>query len=133
YDAKIATSIRYPEKFMMMGVFAAILFASQMLDRILNGDDEVREGAMGFALAAFTVAFIVDIAGFTPLFGRAMSKVWVLSPSANTNFIIRTSARDWIYAALRCGGAVALLATVRMRRRPIWLAAAAVFLCADVI
>jgi hypothetical protein len=133
YDLGIAKAIRYPEKFMMMGVFAAILFASQMLDRLLDGDDDLREGAMGFALAAFTVALIVGIIGFTPLYAKAMTKIWVLTPGGNANFIIRTSARDWIYAALRCAGAVALLATARMRRRGIWLAAAAVFLCADVI
>src|SRR5437867_5855354 len=41
YSAGIATTIRYPEKFAMMGIFAAIIFAAQMFDRLLAGDDIV--------------------------------------------------------------------------------------------
>jgi hypothetical protein len=159
YAAGIATSIRYPEKFMMMGIFAVIIFAAQMFERVLDGDEELRDGALGFSLAAFTVALIVAIVGFTPLFATAMTKIWVLTPGANANYIVKTSARDWIYAALRCGGAVALLATVRLRRgaqalppvgnggqapSPVgtgrsaapplaWLIAAAIFVCADLL
>ena len=149
YAAGIATSIRYPEKFMMMGIFAVIIFASQMFERVLDGDDELRDGALGFSLAAFTVALIVAVVGFTPLFATVMKKVWVLTPGANANYIIKTSARDWIYAALRCGGAVALLATVRLRRGGqalspvgtgrsacpplVWLIAAAIIVCADIL
>jgi hypothetical protein len=103
-----------------------------MLARLLDGDDELREGAIGFTLAAFTVAFVIAIVGFTPLFGRAMTKVWMLS-GANAAFIIKTSARDWIYAAFRCAGALALLATVRSRHRNLWLAGAAIFVLADVL
>src|SRR5438105_2500667 len=75
YDAGIAKSIRYPEKFMMMAIFAVIIFAAQMLDRLLDGDDELREGAIGFTLAAFSVALVIAIAGFTPMFGRIMTRV----------------------------------------------------------
>jgi len=132
YDAGIAKSIRYPEKFVMMGMFAIIIFAAQMLDRLLAGDDELREGAIGFTLAAFSVALVVAIVGFTPMFGRVMTRVWMLSGS-NAKFIITTSAHDWIYATLRCGGALALLLTARTQRRSLWLAAAAIFVCADVL
>src|SRR5213075_2805070 len=52
FDAGIATSIRYPEKFIMMGIFALIVFGAQMLERIFAGDEDVRAGALGFALAA---------------------------------------------------------------------------------
>ena len=61
-----------------------------------------------------------------------MTRVWGLT-GPNGRFIVKTSAHDWIFATLRCGGALALLFTARTRRRTIWLAAAAVFVCADVL
>lgn len=133
YDLGIAKSVRYPEKFLMMGMFAAIIFAAQMFDRLLAGDDDLREGAMGFSLAAWTIAMAATVVGFTPLFGKLMTKLWVLTPGANANYIIATSHHDWIYATLRTAGAAALLATARMKRRNLWLALAAIFVCADLI
>ena len=116
YNIGLAKSIRYPEKFVMMGIFALIIFAAQMFDLLLAGDEALREGAIGFTLAAFTVALIIAIVGFTPLYGRVMTKIWMLS-GANAKTIITTSAHDWIWAALRCGAALLLLVTVRTRHR----------------
>jgi hypothetical protein len=134
YDHHIASSIRYPEKFAMMGVFAVILFASQMLQRVIDGDDDVREGALGFTCAVFAVALIVTIGGFTPYYAKAMAKIWSLTPGQqNTNFIVRLSRIDWALAAARAGIAIALLATVRMRRRALWAFLLIAFLLADVL
>jgi hypothetical protein len=133
YNHHIATSLRYPEKFAMMGIFALILFSSQMLQRMLDGDDDVREGATGFVAAVFAIALAVVIAGFTPFFARAMTKIWVLTPGANANYIIRTSRIDWALAAARAAGAIALLMTVRTKRRNVWLAALAVYMLADIL
>lgn len=133
YDRHIVTSLRYPEKFAMMGIFALILFSSQMLQRMLDGDEDVREGTTGFVAAVFAVGLLVVIAGFTPYFGKAMTKIWSLTPGANANFIIQTARIDWALAAARAAGAIALLLTVRTKRRNVWLAALAVFMLADIL
>ena len=143
YDAGIATSIRYPEKFILMAVFAMIIFASQMLDRMLAGDEDVRSGALGFAAATVLVAGIIAIIGFTPLYPRlfnlfskatdiaSIRKTWATTAGAAATRAVIVSRTDWILAAVRGGILIALLMTVRKRHRRIWLAAAATFVTID--
>ncbi|HEX2121081.1 MAG TPA: hypothetical protein VHL59_05495, partial [Thermoanaerobaculia bacterium] len=50
YKIGVAQSIRYPEKFILVAIFAAIIFGAQMLDRMLAGDERVRDAALGFVL-----------------------------------------------------------------------------------
>jgi len=148
YKYGIVTSIRYPEKFILIAIFASIVFASQMLDRMLDGDHAILDGALGFLIATTVIAAFIALVGFTPLYGRAMTKTWSLSgPSAG--YIISLSHIDWMYAVLRGGVYIALLLTMhkfgvgqapspvapsdrRGRLSPhIWLAALTVVVCAD--
>jgi len=131
YDAGIATSVRYPEKFALMGIFAMILFASQMLDRILDGDDAIRDGALGFVAAATAIALTFAIIGFTPLYGRLFMKTWGLTAGPQAMREIVVSDFDWVVAVLRGAIAFALLWYVRMRNRRVWIIAAALFVAAD--
>lgn len=145
YDAGIATSVRYPEKFILMAVFTLIVFASQMLDRMLAGDEDVRNGALGFAAASALVAAVIAISGFTPLYSRifnllsktsgivSIRKAWGLSAGAAGTPIILLSRTDWIIAAVRGVILIALLVTLRNRRRRVWLAAAAAFVTIDLV
>jgi hypothetical protein len=145
YDAGIATSIRYPEKFILMAVFALIIFASQMLDRMLDGDEDVRSGALGFGAASTLVAAIIAIIGFTPLYPRlfnllgkmndlaSIRKAWALTAGAASTQNVLLSRTDWIVAAVRGLILIALLVTVRNRHRRIWLAAAAALVTIDLV
>lgn len=145
YDAGIATSIRYPEKFILMGVFAMILFASQMLDRMLAGDEDVRSGALGFAAASMLVAAVLAIAGFTPLYPRlfnllskatdvaSIRRAWIMTAGSAATAAVVLSRTDWIIAAARSGILIALLFTVRKGHKRVWLAAAAAFVTIDLV
>lgn len=133
YDAGIATSIRYPEKFAMMGMFALILFAAQMLDRMLEGDEEVREGALGFTLAVLVVAAIIAFSTFTPAYAKAMTKIWSITPGAAGNKIIEISRNDWWFAVMRGVAVALLLLTARVRNRKAWCVAAALVVAADIL
>jgi hypothetical protein len=143
YDAGIATSIRYPEKFILMAVFALIIFASQMLDRMLDGDEDVRSGALGFAAASTLIAVVIAIVGFTPLYPRlfnllgkmsdfgSIRKAWALTAGAAASSNVLLSRTDWIIAAVRGLILIVLLVTVRNRHRRLWLTAAAAFVTID--
>lgn len=131
YNAGIATSIRYPEKFILMAVFAMIVFASQMLERLFAGDEDVRAGALGFAVAATAVAALIAMAGLTPLYGRAFMKIWGLTANSVGKRMVSISWHDWMAAFVRGGIIVALLLTIRTRARAAWLAAAALFVAGD--
>jgi len=130
YEAHIATSVRYPEKFILMAVFAAIIFAAQMLERALDGDAGIRDTAAGFVLATTLVAAIISVLAFTPLYARVFMKVWGQS-GAFGNYLVKISRNDWIVAAVRGGVLTTLLLTMYRRRRALWFTAAAIFLCAD--
>jgi hypothetical protein len=132
YDAGI-TTIRYPEKFAMMGVFALIVFAAQMLDRILAGDDGVREGAIGFAVAAAAVAATIAILAFTPLYERTFMNIWGLPRNPSSLHVVEISRMDWIIAAVRGILMTGLLLTVRLRWRRAWTVAAALIIAADLV
>ncbi|HKR65589.1 MAG TPA: hypothetical protein VJZ00_17800, partial [Thermoanaerobaculia bacterium] len=59
YESGLASWLRYPEKFVLMGLFAAIVFAARVFDGLLDGDARVRRAALGITgivtLAAFAV------------------------------------------------------------------------------
>jgi hypothetical protein len=131
YKAGIATSIRYPEKFILIAVFAMIVFAAHILERVLAGDDALREAAAGFALATTVVAGAIAIAGYTPIYGQVFARIWGLTKNGGTTRMIGLSREDWMIAALRGAILVALLLTLRTRRRAIWYGTALLFLCAD--
>jgi hypothetical protein len=122
YNAGIATSIRYPEKFILIGVFAVILFASQMLERLLNGDDDVRDGAIGFLFAAVTVAALLGALGYTGAYARTFMKIWGYTMNANTARILELTRIDWIVAAVRGSIYAVLLWNIRQMKRPVWFA-----------
>lgn len=130
YNAGIVTSIRYPEKFILMAVFASIIFVSQLLDRMLDGDDALVDAALGFLLATTIVAVLISISGFTPYYAKAMTKIWSLSGAVGKRSI-ELSHHDWMFAVLRGGVYIALLLTIRKPRRDIWLALFTLVICAD--
>ena len=131
YKAGIATSIRYPEKFAMMGIFAAIIFAAQMLDQMLAGNDVVRDAATGFVIATTMVAAVAAILGFTPIYARTFMHIWGMTRSAGSLMMVRMSHHDWIVAAIRGGAAAAILLTARLRWQRAWMIVAGLLIAAD--
>ena len=69
YDLGAVRSVRFPEKFVIMGIFATVLFGAMALDELLRGNRRVR-------IASATIAAVTGVlAGmlYTPLdAGRAL-------------------------------------------------------------
>jgi hypothetical protein len=131
YDAHILTSIRYPEKFALLGLFAVIVFSAHAFDRLQAGDERVRDGAMGFVIASTMIAVILAIFSWTPTYAHLFMKLWSITPSPNANYEIRLTRTDWMIAAFRGILLGLILATTRFRERRWWMAAAALFTLAD--
>ncbi|HEX6160260.1 MAG TPA: hypothetical protein VF111_08855, partial [Thermoanaerobaculia bacterium] len=131
YQAGIATSIRYPEKFILIAMFAILIFAAKMLQRLLDGDEAVRDALLGFVLATTVVAAILALIGFAPIYGTTFSKIWGLTNGAGANKMIALSHQGWMIAVARGAILFALIWSIRFVKRPIWLAAMFVFLLAD--
>ncbi|HVG24942.1 MAG TPA: YfhO family protein [Thermoanaerobaculia bacterium] len=133
YDLGIATSIRYPEKFILVALFAAIIFAAQLLDRLIAGDDAIRDAALGFIAATTIVAVALAIFAFTPMYAKLFIKVWGLKGPKAAARMVELSREGWVIAAIRGGVLFALIWSVRALKRPLWLALMFAFLLADVL
>ena len=133
YDLGIATSIRYPEKFILIALFAIIIFAAQLLDRLLAGDDGVRDAALGFVAATTIVALVLAIFAFTPLYAKLFMKVWGLKGPRAVQRMVELSREGWIIAAVRGAVLFGLIWSVRMLKRPLWLALMFAFVLADIL
>ncbi len=131
FEAGIATSIRYPEKFVLIAVFAVILLASQMLDRLLDGDDSIRQAALGFVAATTLVAGVIALSELTPYYDRVFSWIWGLN-HATARRILDLSRQDWVVASGRGVVLFALLWLFPRLRRRLWIAMLALFVIVDV-
>ncbi|HUP49609.1 MAG TPA: hypothetical protein VNA04_12555 [Thermoanaerobaculia bacterium] len=131
HDAGIATSIRYPEKFILLAIFALTVFGARMFDRALSGDERLQHAAAGFALATALIASAISLLGFT----RPALETWMdffrLRPGMEAMTMAGIAWSDWSIAAARGLLLFLLFAGMRSPRRRLWWAAAFLFLCAD--
>lgn len=132
YETGLATAVRYPEKFILIALFAVIILAAQLLDRLLEGDDAIRDAALGFIAATTIVAVVLAVVGFTDFYRALFMKVWGLKPGGSTERILQLSREGWIVAAVRGSLLFALVWSVRRVKRPLWIALALLFVLADI-
>ena len=133
YDAGVATSIRYPEKFILIALFAMIVFASQLLDRLMAGDKAVRDAALGFIAATSIVAVVMAILAFTPWYSPLFMKVWGLKAGRSAQRMVELSREGWVIAAVRGAVLFGLVWSVRTLKRPLWIGLMLAFVLADVL
>ncbi len=131
YESHIATGIRYPEKFVLVAIFAVIVFAAQLFDAMLAGDDAIRDAALGFIAATTIVAAVLALASFTPLYEALFVKTWGLKAGRSAEKMVRLSREGWFIAAARGALLFGLLWSIRTIKRPLWLALALLFVALD--
>jgi len=134
YSLGVASAVRYPEKFALMGLFTLLVFAAMMLDRLLAGDQRVAEGATGFVLGTTLFSILISVVAFTPLYGRGFGAMWGQKASPTLEVMISLSRADWVICSVKGVALLALLWLVR-RRAPTraWVVAAAVFALTDLL
>jgi len=125
------TSIRYPEKFALMGIFAVTIFAIQMLQKLIDGDEGIRQSAIGFVGAVFVVALTIAILSLFPIYKQTFMKIWGQGKGPVLDRMIRITSLDWAIAALRSAILLALLLVLRRVPARIWAVALGVFVAAD--
>jgi hypothetical protein len=132
YEAHIATSIRYPEKFVLIALFAVLILTAKMLDRLLDGDEGIRQAALGFIAATTLVAAVIAALGFTPWYGQAFRYVWGVK-GASGNRMVDISFHGWLIAAARGAVLFALLWFLPRIKRPVFIGLLALFVLADLV
>lgn len=130
YDAGFRT-LRYPEKFALLGLFALSVFGAAMLDRITGGDAELRRAAIVVAASVTTIAAAVLLLSFTPLYAPLFTSAWHLAQDAAAIRSMQFSRFDWIVAVARGLAVILLLRTASSPRRGAWTTAAAAIMTLD--
>ena len=130
YDAGLARSVRYPEKFLLMGVFAATVFGMRVFDRLLEGDERVRRVALRVSAVIAGIAAVLAIVSLTPLHMRLFVAIWRPRPAELAEMLTR-SRSAWIVAALFATLFALLLRNAGRVRPRVWLALATIFVLLD--
>lgn len=115
--------IRFPEKFLMLALFALVAFGSVVLDRLIRGDARLRRIAA--IVAAATAAGAVFGFFATP---ALFAEVWRRIPNAQT---LAYAQNGWLIAVVRGVVLATLFASFARLRPGIALAAVGAFVLAD--
>lgn len=129
YDAGLARSLRYPEKFLLIGLFAAVVYATVVLEEALN-DERVRRTALIVAAGITTLTAIAAAIAFTPAHARIFIALWE-PPARVLHEMLPLSRSGWVLAAARALLLFVLLRNLGRMRRPVWTALFGVFVLLD--
>lgn len=123
YDSGLAAHARYPEKFILIGLFAGTVFASRVLSRLLDGDEGLLRAAAGFAAATSVIAAaaLLSVQGWWQSF-------FGLEGTGEAMAIVRS---DWAIAVFR--GLILCVLFRAFRPARSWMAAAFLYLCLDLL
>ncbi|HEY0590808.1 MAG TPA: hypothetical protein VGF40_03500 [Thermoanaerobaculia bacterium] len=134
YDAGIAKSVRYPEKWMFIGLFSLLVLGALMFDRLVEGDRRLVDAALGFTAAVTLAALALALFSLTDAYEQFFTRLWRVKNPRSAEWMAALSGRDWWVNAGRGAIACALLwgarAGAALRSRW-WFGAVIVFVVAD--
>lgn len=122
YDHHIASSLRYFEKFSLMGLFSLMVLAAFMAERALDGDRRLLRTVFWFISGTIVIAAAMFIFSRTPYYTPAFRHMWGTGDTETGRRMIATSGIDWGWAVLR--GAIALGVVMLVERRRFGVVAA---------
>jgi len=128
YDVGVARSLRYPEKFILLAVFAVIVFGARALQELLDGNARVRKAALITAAGVTAIAAIAAVVSRSSWYAPLFAEFWQVRAD-RVPALLAASAGGWLVAAAR-GGIVFLLIR-NAARHALWLAVATVFVVLD--
>lgn len=130
YDAGLARSIRYPEKFVLMGLFVLVVFGAMTLDRILAGDERAIRAARRTAAVLAILLGVIALFALTAMYAPLFIHLW--NPSSRMFAEMLPASRSgWLLAAGRAVLLFILLRNLERVRRPLWLFLAGALLLLD--
>ncbi|MFP5245972.1 MAG: YfhO family protein [Thermoanaerobaculia bacterium] len=109
YDSGLARSVRYFEKFLMMGIFAAVVFGAVTLDELLRGNERVRKAMLAFTVVIAAIAIGIAVFSWTDAYAARFRDFWRIQRGylAMLPEMLDASRMQWLLAAgralLLCG------------------------------
>jgi hypothetical protein len=130
YDAGLASTTRYPEKFILTAVFVLTVFAAQILDALLKGDPSVRAIGCWIAGALTVVPAVLFMWSLTPSYAQAFVLFFRIQ-GAMATVSIQMSRVDWLVAVGR-GAVIWVLLRTTPSTRTLWMTLATALAVVDI-
>jgi len=131
YRAQLVRSIRYPEKFAIMGIFATVVFGALTFDALLLGNRRIRKVAFAFAAATALLAVLAAALAYGPHAASLFRAIWRIEAKTAVDRELAFSRIGWIIAAARGLLLAVLLFTMPRIRRGLAYTLVGVFVVAD--
>lgn len=101
YEAGLVRSIRYPEKFLIMGLFATAVFSAIALDALLEGNARMHRWVRRITIALAAVALVGVASTMIPGADRTFRDLWSIEAHADVASALTAARNGWLLAALR--------------------------------
>lgn len=131
YDNGIATIARFPEKFLIMSVFAAIVFSAHTLDALLRGDQRTRKAALGVTIVVTVFAFGAAASATTSGYAWLFRTLFFIEEARPIETSLVLARGEWLVAGARGLLLLLLIRNVGHTRRTAWLALFGIFVLID--
>jgi len=130
YDAGV-TTVRFPEKFLIMAVFTAIVFSAHVLDSLLRGEERTRKAAVAVALGVSAIAFLAAATTTTAAHTWLFRALFQIDPRQPVDVSLALARTGWLVAGLKGMLALILFRNILWGRRAVWLTFFAAFVAVD--
>lgn len=127
YELGPFRAIRYPEKFVLVASFLAIVFAARVFEDLLAGDERLRRTAMIIASVVCAIAAAAWLISFLPSWPEMSRAYWRADVAPHLD----ASRTEWLLAAMRAAALAVLLA--RLARLPRAAAVLLLFTIVDLL
>lgn len=127
----LATFARYPEKFLIMGVFALVVFGSCALGDLLEGNARVRRVAIGVAAAVAAIGALLALVSLTGAYAEAFWQVWEVHPARRMAAMIESSRAGWVAVFARALLLVFMIRLLPRMREPAAIGLVALYTLLD--
>lgn len=132
YDLGIVRTLRYPEKFIVVAIFAMTVFAAKCLDDLAE-DTRLRRFAIATTASVGTVALALFAWSFSDSYAATFSRLFETDAQA-TVFAVGLSRTDWMVATILALVLLVLVKTAAARpphSRLMWVLVASAVMIFD--
>lgn len=123
--------VRFPEKFLVMAVFAAVVFSACVVQRLLSGDLRIRRAVLAVTAAVSFIALAGAVAATLPAYESLLRRLYRIGATENVYDMVALAQKEWLFVAMRGVLLFVLVRGVMHARRTLWLALFFAFVLVD--
>jgi hypothetical protein len=131
FTAGIGKATRFPEKFLLMGAFALVVFAMLVLEKLMAGDTRLRKATL-ISAASLTFVAVSFYLFLQPLVRSTfLAKLVYFGQDNFSTDVVELARTSWLAAAGRAFAVLLLIAVMRRTHRNLWAVVLTLFVIMD--